>query len=332
MIDVQKVVAHAACNSGVVPSFNIPELPSDIEQLATEALIEELIPNMNADRTLDVTVSRANFVPKGGIVLMTPNGVLIDGKPKRLNITATISQFGDQVISFNDALKYKPKQHNLSQSDFLHDIDQSVEGIYYTWGNPLYQIDGMGEVGASVVLKDNSIWTNIGAVPVGFGAETIFARSEFEGNVKWTPGRVVGVYAQDSGIPYSYINLEEFTSINYKYKPYYYSIELGVDYLKIYINNNHSVTIVYPVPIYVENGQIFAPPKFKQFLIDALAFKLSQIYGMTTQEAMFNAKTKSYEMLLRQLPAEFHPTDPRVKIQEALRGGANKSWRFNGFV
>lgn len=71
MINLLDVIAHAACNSGVVPSFNLLELPPDVQQMGMEALTEELIPQMNTDRTLDVSVTSKVFHPVNREIIMS---------------------------------------------------------------------------------------------------------------------------------------------------------------------------------------------------------------------------------------------------------------------
>jgi hypothetical protein len=69
-IDICDVIVHAAVNSGLMPSFNLPELPPDVQSLSKEVLTKELIPQMNCDRTLDLDVKAERMIPLNGKIRM----------------------------------------------------------------------------------------------------------------------------------------------------------------------------------------------------------------------------------------------------------------------
>ena len=67
-MQVMDIVNRAVINAGIVPSFNPDEVPEDIQQRAADVLRNEIIPDMNCDRTLDMTEIAVPMCPRNGII------------------------------------------------------------------------------------------------------------------------------------------------------------------------------------------------------------------------------------------------------------------------
>lgn len=225
-MNLNTIVAHAAVNSGVVASFNIPEIPADVQAIAREALEEELLPQMNADRTLDVTVLSKVYQPINNRIILTASE-----------------------------------------------------------------------------------------------------------DMPWVPARIDAIFEEPSGLPYQYLYMEEFESIDYKFQPYVYTFILDETGMTLIFRlNNGPKKLIYPVPIYIKGDEIIAPPKFKQYLIDALATRLATIYGTSVLPTVYQMAQVSYNTLLKQQPVPLHGVNPRLKIRDVMKNGQSRYWRFDGFV
>lgn len=257
---IRDIIAHAAVNSGVISSFNINpndgsiQLDADVEAMGLTFLKNELIPQCNTDRTLDMKIATGEFpVIENKIVLSTLPFTGADNRP-------------------ND-----------------------------------------------------------------------FYPTSYNAHIEWAPARVDRVMTAEARIPYDYLNMTDYFTIDYRWNPFTYTFEVGEtlndrytegghQYMIIHIRNNNSpLRLVYPVPIYIKNDVLVAQPKFNQYIIDILSAKLALCYGMQTLPMMMQAADVSYSKLLKQQVEPMTDVDVRQKMRNLVNHGRSR-WRFDGFV
>ena len=63
---VTDIVQSAAFKSGVISSFSRDDMPPDILDAGANILANEILPAINCDRTLDITVTSRVYTPENG--------------------------------------------------------------------------------------------------------------------------------------------------------------------------------------------------------------------------------------------------------------------------
>lgn len=134
-MNINKIIAHAACNSGLVPSFNIPEIPADIQAHARQLLTEEIIPLINSDRTLDANIIAKDFQPTLHQLYIQAN-VNIDFMPMRIDAVF------DKGSRIPYTYLYREEFESLDYrfDPFVYAIETKDDGILLLFRNNLPKI------------------------------------------------------------------------------------------------------------------------------------------------------------------------------------------------
>jgi len=319
-MNIQEIIAHASCNCGVTPSFNIPELPADIELIGRESLITEIIPAMNVDRSLDVNVTSRVFQPRGNKITL---------RSRTQDEWQNYIYVGQFDITDAQWLRYGQTAGTVTTPE----IDRLI--ITLMTENQKWQLYARQEPYNNLSTK------RFTALFRDHGMDTALRMNLIENitmnavdiNMPYVPSRVDAIYEEPNRMPYMYLYPTEFYSIDYRFQPYTYTFEMGENYIElIFRNTGTPKRLIIPEPIRIENETIVAQPKFKQYLIDVLAEKLALIYGMSTLTTMHAAAMVSYNILLKQQPVPMHPINPRINIRNVLKNGQSRYWRFDGFI
>jgi hypothetical protein len=298
MINKYNVIAHAACNSGVVPSFNLPELPVNVQELALEALEEEIMPAINVDRSLDMNITSGVFDVVGEELIFW-------------RFDKSIIKETNVVWGRNRTFEGQVTNLTIQQWIIEENLPSTVATRYKCW-----------YINNEYILMAYVYGTQLNIVSI---IPNVFP---------YLMARVDAVVQESSRIPFAYLYREEFDNIDYRHDPYIYTCEYGADYFKLLFKPGYAgqVRVTYPVPIYISGDEIVAPPKFKKYLIDVLAEHLSVIYGMSTVELMQRAAEHSYNFLVKQMPKPIRPVNYRFKIRDVMKNGQARYWRFDGFL
>jgi hypothetical protein len=151
-------------------------------------------------------------------------------------------------------------------------------------------------------------------------------------NIEFMPMRIDSVMDVTNNIPYEYTYLSEFMNIDYRWNPFNYAIETHPWGLELIFRNNTPKNLVIPVPLRIENDVIIGQPKFKLYVIDALATRLAVNYQVSTVESMAVAEERSYNMLKKNVSQPIRPVNRRLQQRDILRQGQSKYWRFDGYI
>lgn len=336
--------------SGAVPSFNPDEVPEDMQQRAADVLRNEIIPDLNCDRTIDITEIVKPFKPYFGIVdLATPP------------LDYPFQIYGPTKEPYgwfmNDWVEVVHNNHTFTHLwDWLKErrLVTFADGDYMTiTPTTEWDTDQFGK------YRNIAIWTSdfhLIEVKINPDDGNFFqmystaseSRDDFmkritnpEYNLPFAPMRVSEVYRASSGEEFKYLHAGEFVSAEYRYSTFVYMVEDLMGTFRIRFNHNNGdqpVLLVLPVPVTVRNtfeepeayqGEIVAPNKFRSFLIHQLAYRMAVDYGISTDEKMLSLSAKSYMGLVRNLNKQEHPQDIERKICEQLRRG--RTWHGNGY-
>ena len=103
---------------------------------------------------------------------------------------------------------------------------------------------------------------------------------------------------------------------------------------------NLPVELVLPVPLTVVNyldspkpwsGKIIAPPKFREFLITKLAYRLAKELGVASAVDLKTDVAEAYNLLVKNYPKQQHVTDFNKRISDTLRRPVNTMVSSAGF-
>lgn len=351
-MQVMDIVNRALMKSGAVPSFNPDEVPEDMQQRAADVLRHEIIPDLNCDRTIDITEIVKPYKPEFGVIdLTTPP---LDYPAQQYGpVPQPWSWFTSRTVDAGlGHLVFANLMDWLEQRGLLVINDrQTYSDIEF---GSEWDTDQFGK------QRDISIWTaDFKLIELklnrdgGATFSNLYSRQgetieQFRDrltsrvfNVPFAPMRVTDVFRLTTGEEFKYVHASEMVSAEYRHATYIYTVEdyMGTLRLRFTVNNgDQPVLLVLPVPITVRNtyeepnpwqGEIVAPEKFRSFLLNTLAWRMAVEYGIATAPDMQKLAEKSYMNLVKNLTKQQHPQDISRKIFNYLERGRN--WNGNGY-
>lgn len=348
-MQVMDIVNRALFKSGAVPSFNPDEVPEDMQQHAADVLRNEIISDLNCDRTLDITEIVKPFKPEFGIVDLTTPPL-----DYPFQIYGPVKQPYGWFMSEWKAVT--PAQSTFTHIwDFLEERGLVTIAANYAVVTPTteWDTDQFGKYRSiaiwtsdfrliEVKITDTGSFMFMYANPSETQADFKKRITNHQYTVPFAPMRVTEVYKASSGEELKYVHAGEFVSAEFRYAMYVYMTEDLMGTLRIRFHPNFGdepVLLVLPVPITVRNtfeepeiyqGEIIAPDKFRSFLIYQLAYCMAVDYGISTDQKMLTQSAKSYMGLVRNLNKQEHPQDIERKIFNYLQRG--RTWRGNGYT
>lgn len=301
-MEVLDIVQSAAFKSGVISSFNPDDLPGDILAAGQNTLINEIIPSLNCDRTVDITVTSRLYRPDGDRIVLRP---------------------------FKPRDNYEMLGYSTSSASTLLDPEfweKAVLALRPEWKDEWPTNDlGKPRVGC--------IWSLDGRLVIG----SSLAESAIEPgvNIDFPPMRVDAVLDSSTRIAYDYVYRTEFEQLLNTTPPGVYTVEEYADGLVILLRGTTDTKcVVLPVPLQVINishdhaGTIVAPEKFRRYLIDSVAVNLAIIYGMSTLPAMQQQQAASYNLIKKNKPQPRHSQNISEHIADTLHRGIRLGGRF----
>lgn len=316
-MEILDIVHRAIQRSQVIPGFNPSECPEDYEERVSDILVNELIPNMNCDRGLDLTEIVLTYTPREGVI----------------DLVAPPADEQHFIVTLPYSSRYL--------------LTPTEESMYSrTYGNLIDALDSIG-ISEDSMPKDPTgdlipigIWTTdlkfieCPKLPIeswGSHQEGSDPTINPVYNVPFTPMMVTGIVDPATGAEIEYKHAMEFISAEYRHARFVFMDEVYEDKLRIRFHMewaDNPVQIVIPVPLTVVNyfdspkpwsGKIIAPRKFRDFLISELAFRIADEYGIANAPNLEKASSKAYNMLLKNYPKRQHGMDMNKRIAETLR-------------
>ena len=296
-MDVVELIQSAAFKAGIVSSFNRDELPDDVQEAGRNVLASEILPSVNCDRTLDITVTSRVYQPVGGRIVLKPF------KPRD----------GWKLLGYS--------QYNSTELDSHWSEELARLGIT-AWpetdlGEPMYL--AMWTTDMKLVAGSDNV--NCDIVP-GY-------------NIDFPPMRVESVIESTSRFEHGYLYRDEFERTVLDTIPGVYTTEEYDDQLIVLIKGtNAPKVLILPVPLQIVNathnfaGEIKAPEKFRRYLIDCLAVSLAIIYGVSSLPAMEKQQAVSYNLLKKNKPQPLHEANVSERVQDKLRTDRRLYGRF----
>ena len=311
-MEVLEIVQSAAFKSGLVSSFDPNELPGDYSESGRISLANEILPMLNCDRTLDITVTSRVYAPKNGVIVLQPlqqpteNNKLIGYSKYTADIlTSDWTKFYQEVLRLDPTFV----QNGIWPTD---DFGQPISAMM--WSSDFKVVRGWEDNGSTVTLEQPDV------------------------NIDFPPMRVDAVLDEGSRIKYEYLYRDEFDRVVDAAIPCIYTTEEYEDKIIILMKGTaEPKRIVMPVPLQLINsdhehpGTIIAPPKFRRYLIDATAVSLAVIYGLSTVETMRQQAEQSYQMLKKNKPQPLHRMNVSEEINHTLRHGIGGRKFYAGF-
>lgn len=292
-MEVLDIVQSAAFKSGIIPSFNPDEMPGDILNAGVKTLADEILPQLNCDRTIDITETSRVYTPENGRIVLTP---LRQPRENFVLVGWSAMTSGELVDGSWDSEVFRLRP-----------------GWKDEW--PTNEFDEPTTCG---------IWSADGKLVVGDAPDKCETLPDV--NIDFPPMRIDAVLEESSRIPYEYVYREEFERILKVTLPGVYTCEEHSDKLVILLNGtNQPKRVVMPVPLQIVDsdhqrpGRITAPPKFRKYLIDSVAVSLAITYGVSTVDLMRQQAAQSYNMLKKNKTQPLHPMNSSEQIAEKLR-------------
>lgn len=300
-MEVLDIVQSAAFKAGIISSFNPDEIPGDIVEAGRNALASEILPSINCDRTLDITVTSRVYTPKNNRIVLRPF------TPKEnWRIIGYSIYTSDELTS--DATKWAAETQRL----FLH----------MAWPT--------NDLGEALTL---AMWTT--DMVLVAGTDDTGCNKYPEYNIDFPPMRVSSVVEGTSHFEYLYLYREEFERTVVNTVPGIYTTEEYEDKLIILFKGPQTTkVVVLPVPLQITNathsyaGEIIAPPKFKRYLIDCVAVSLAIVYGVSSLPAMEKQQAVSYNLLKKNKPQPLHEANTAETIADTIRYGRRTYGNF----
>lgn len=294
-MEVLDIVQSAAFKAGIISSFNPDEVPGDIVDAGRKVLTDEILPTLNCDRTIDITMTSRVYTPKNGIIKLTP-------------LTQPKENF--KIIGYS--------AQTVENYDPLPDLKRLVP-LWLDAGWPINDFDE--PIMGGIWLADNTLMT---VKPDG---KDTYKTEPFPNvNIDFPPMRIDAVLEDNSRIPYTYTYRDEFERILKTAFPGVYTTEEYADSIIVLINGPDTPKrLVIPVPLQIINqdhthaGTIIAPEKFRRYLIDTTAVSLAIIYGVATLPVMQQQAGVSYNLLKKNKTQPLHKANPSEELNNKLR-------------
>lgn len=351
-MQVMDIVNRAVMSSGVVPSFNPDEVPEDIQARAADVLRNEIIPNMNCDRTLDITEVVFTLPVINGVIDLVTTPLDYDGyifpsvryTARELETTKTIPLVPGGtpfpvLTKLIDLLKEMGLVINNGGMTPYSNLAFGDDWPCDQFGNQRNIAFWTDDMKLFEIAPDLSILTN--------SPDPDFVNKVY--NVPFPPMRVSEIYRASDGANLQYVHAGEFVSAEFRYSQLIFTTEDYPTKLRIKFPRNYgcaSAMVVLPMPIRVINsfdepnpweGEIVASDKFRSYLIAVLGWRMASEYGVTTVDAMKKLVDVAYQAILKNPSKREHKQDISRKISNYLergrgwRAGANGNGYAGGF-
>lgn len=327
---IMDIVNRAVMKSGVVSSFNKDEVPEDIQERAADVLRNEIIPDLNCDRAVDVSETVIPFTPKKNTIdLITPpedyDGYIIGSVPQTYDELRVKERY--QPSPGVDPIWYYPNIVKV-----LYDAGYSDPGEPGTIGDPTkrWPTDQFGN------YRDLFCWTADWKLvclskPQSASPDKDDDLLDYRYNVPFYPAYIDEVYRAGDGAQLLYRHHGEMVSAQYRHAQLVFTLEDNITRMTIRFNpcfGNTPVLVVLPVPVTVTNvfaavnpweGEIVAPKKFFSFLLNILAFRMATEFNIDTKESMKEQAKISYSNIIKNKVRREHPQDIERRIFNYLR-------------
>ncbi|MBS7358110.1 MAG: hypothetical protein KIG84_05695 [Bacteroidales bacterium] len=312
-MEVLDIVRSAAFKAGVIPSFNPDELPEDVLNAGRAALTDEIMPTLNCDRTIDITVTSRVYKPVAGKIILYPLRQPIDNFEIIGYSGYTAALLRGPRVWASEVKRLRPQWVTVLPDDSI------------IRNNSTWPTNDLNE------FRKLAIWSNdmqlVFADDIVYNGPTWQADIVPDVNIDFPPMRVDAVMDENSRYTYDYLYRDEYErTFKFTSLPGVYTTEEYDDKLVILLNGNPDAKlIVLPVPLqivnrdYAHSGTIIAPEKFRRYLIDAVAVSLAIVYGMSTLPLMKEAAATSYNLLKKNKPQPLHKANVAQEITNKLR-------------
>lgn len=331
---VMDIVNRAVMKSGVVSSFNPDEVPEDIQQRGADVLRNEIIPDLNCDRAVDITETVIQYTPKNGKIHLVTTPLdydayifpTVDVTAAELNKTMTMTL----VVHGTPTPVMTKLIDLLKEMGLVEDLGgmtpYSNLGITNKWPS-----DQLGQ------LRKIAFWTDdVKLYEVEPDLSLLYGTAtpdfvNYKYNIPFYPAYVGEVYRASDGAEFRYLHHGEMVSAEFRYSQLVYTVEDNITKMSVVFNKQAfvpPVLLVLPVPVKVINsfeeenpwdGDVVAPQKFFSFLINILAWRMAAEYGVDTEAKMEKQATVSYSNIVKNKIKREHPQDIPRKIFEYLR-------------
>lgn len=335
-MQVMDIVNRAAFDSGVSPSFNPDEVPEDIQERGADILRNELIRDINCDQTLSLCETVVKLSPRRGV---------LDLRSTPLDYDHFIYQTAPYNGDFYMQTEYAPMYPQSPSVYYMRNlIDYLVDlGVVKLEGtsNPYAVVTrtekwATNQLGEPMPIAFWSIDGKLIEVPTDISALFNVQKPDFISkrfNVPFDPTQIEEIYRASDGAPLDYVHAGELVSCEFRHSPLVYTVEEFEDRLRVRFTQNFGdveVLLILPVPIKVINsfdephpyqGRIIAPPKFRSYLINALAWRLAGSYGIATEANLEKKASVSYNALIKNRVKREHPQDVDRRIAQYIHRG-----------
>lgn len=329
---IMDIVNRAVMKSGVVSSFNKDEVPEDIQERAADVLRNEIIPELNCDRAVDVSETVIPYEPKRGAVdlITTPDdyeGYIIGSVPQ------TYDELREKRL-YTPPHPLPPLWYYPSIVSLLYDIGYSMPGEPGTIGTPTdrWPTDQFGN------YRELFCWTSDWKLvclskPKSGNGDKDDDLWDKRYNIPFYPAYIDEVYRAGDGAELKYLHHGEMVSAQYRHAQLVFTVEDNITRMTIRFNpnfGNSPVLVVVPVPVRVTNvfqspnpweGEVIAPRKFFSFLLNILAFRMAAEYHVDTEASMKEQATIAYNNIIKNKVKREHPQDIERRIFSYLRTG-----------
>lgn len=334
-MQVMDIVNRAAIESGAAPSFNVNEVPEDMQARGADILRYEIVPTLNCDRTVDITEIVYPATPINGVVSLRTTPL---NYPRYILPTSPLT--AHQLLS---STKYPAPGGQgalvavVNLLTYLVD-DGYVDGVFTQNRTDKWPTDQLGQP------LDLAIWTDdfkLIEIPSDFGeyfnhtADVDWVNKKY--NLPFAPMRVVDIARASDGATFQYIHAGEMISSEFRYCPLVYTTEDLPDVLKIRFNPsyaNEPVLLVLPIPIKIVNsfdepdpwqGELIAPEKFRMFITATLTWRMAGEYGLASEPRFEKLAQQAYNCIIKNMSKQPHAQDIPRRISQYL--GRNRGWR-----
>lgn len=298
-MDVLDLVQSAAFKSGIVSSFSQDDMPGDVLDAGIKLLSGQILPQLNCDRTIDITTTCRVYTPERGRIVLTPLK-----QPLQDFILLGYSKYTADDL-FRTSNSHWPEEIGRFHPGW--DTDWPVNDF----GDPLT---------LAMWSKDCKLVHGTSRLACIIGPE----------NIDFMPMRVDSIIDISTGVKLTYTYRDEFEQAISVVPsiPGIYALEEYDDKVVVFIKGTPGPKkLILPVPLTLINqdaqhpGEIVAPPKFRKYLIDATAVQLAIVYGVSTVEAMKAEAAASYNMLKKNHTQPLHQVNVADRMNDIIRGG-----------
>lgn len=315
-MEVLDIVQSAAFKSGVISSFNPDDCPGDVIDAGRDLLRYEILPGLNCDRTLDITVTSRVYPLKDGRIVLKP----YTENRENFAIAGYIDKTSTEMLSdrVGGIYAYYSRVEE-SHPDWVYDATETSKYPTDEWPT-----DDFGKRTTYAFWTTDTHLVYVKNLDEPLHLQDI---AEVPGvNIEFMPMRVDTVLDEHSRIGYEYLYREEFEKVIFRNLPGCYTTEEYEDSIIILLHGTPDPKrVVLPVPLQIVNvtheysGKIVAPEKFRRYLIDCTAVALARTYGMSSLAEMEKAAAVSYNLLKKNKPQPLHRANVTEEITDKLR-------------